>query len=80
MSQPEKVFRLGAVSASVFRNESSDKRVFRSVQLQRSYRDGDKTKYSGSMNLSHLPNAIAALQMAFDYLAPLEAEGGGSGE
>lgn len=74
MAQPEKVFRLGSVSASIFRNETSDRRVFRSIQLQRSYRDGDQTKYSGSMNLSHLPNAIAALQMAFEYLSPLEAQ------
>jgi len=75
MAQPEKVFRLGSVSASVFRNESSDRRVFRSVNLQRSYRDGDRTRYSGSLTLSHLPNAIAVLQMAFDYLTPLEAGG-----
>ena len=42
--KPEKVFRIGAVSASVFVNEiktESGTRNVRNVNLQRRYRDGD---------------------------------------
>ncbi len=45
MAEPEKVFRIGLVSARVFRNEVSagegdEKRAMRSVALQRRYKDG----------------------------------------
>ncbi len=80
MSQPEKLFRLGSISASVFRNESSDGRAYRSIQLQRSYRDAEKTKYTTSLSIDHLPNAIATLQMAFEYLRNIEVEVGTGGE
>ncbi len=74
---PEKVFRIGSVSASIFANQPSrsEQRVFRSISLQRSYKDGEETKYSPSLSLAHLPNAIEVLKMALAYVAPLEAEG-----
>lgn len=74
MAQPEKVIRIGSVSASVFVNESTEHRSFRSVTLQRSYRDGDQTKYTGNLNLGHLPNAIAVLKLALEHIAHEEAE------
>ncbi len=64
---PETTFRLGNVSASVFVNEANGdggKRKFRSVNVQRSYRDGDDTKYTSSFGLSDLPTAIRVLQLA----------------
>ena len=65
MSQPEKTFRMGAVSASIFVNEyevgegkRKTKRSRRSVVLQRSYRDGDEWKQTNSFGLGDLPAAI----------------------
>lgn len=66
-NSPEATFRLGSVSATVFVQESgdgSDKRSFRTVSLQRSYRDGDQTKYSGSFTAADLPAAIRTMQLA----------------
>ena len=74
---PETTFRLGNVSASVFVNEvtgDSGKRKFRSVNVQRSYRDGDDTKYVASFGLSDLPTAIRVLQLAQSHVESKEAQ------
>ena len=75
---PETTFRLGYVSASVFVNEvngdSGKKRKFRSVNVQRSYKDGDDTKYTSSFSLSDLPSAIRVLQLAQAHVESKEAQ------
>ncbi len=74
---PETTFRLGNVSASVFVNEVSgdgQKRKFRSVNVQRSYRDGEETKYTASFGLSDLPTAIRCLQLAQAHVESKEAQ------
>ena len=76
--KPEKVFRIGPVTASVFLNEietEGGKRSVHSVSLQRRYRD-DKDgqwKSSSSFGLGELPQAIAALDLAMKYVAGEEA-------
>ena len=76
---PEKIFRIGYVSASIFLNDASSEgsRSFRSVNVQRSYRDGDETKFSSSFTLADLPTAIRVLQLAQQYVEQAEAEVGG---
>lgn len=77
---PEKVFRIGHVSASIFLNDASSdggSRSFRSVNVQRSYRDGDETKFSSSFTLADLPTAIRVLQLAQQHVEQAEAEVGG---
>ncbi len=74
---PETTFRLGNVSASVFVNEANGeggKRKFRSVNVQRSYRDGDETKFVSSFGLSDLPTAIRVLQLAQAHVENKEAQ------
>lgn len=72
---PEKTFRIGTVSASVFLNHTEEKRKpVRSVNLQRRYRDGDEWKSSSAFDLAELPQAITALNLAMDYVASKEAE------
>jgi hypothetical protein len=74
---PETTFRLGNVSASVFVNEANGdggKRMFRSVNVQRSYRDGEETKYTASFGLSDLPTAIRVLQLAQTHVESKEAQ------
>ena len=76
--KPEKVFRVGSVSASVFLNEirtDSGQREVRNVNLQRRYRDGDgEWKTAMSLGLPDLPQAQATLDMAMKYVASMEAD------
>lgn len=75
MNQPEKVFRIGFISASVFVNEvGQDQRELRSVNLQRRYKDGNDWKSTSSFGLSDLPNAIRVLELARNHVEAHEAE------
>ncbi len=74
---PEKTFRIGLVSASVFVNEvdgEGGKRTLRNVNLQRRYRDGDSWKSATSFGLADLPAAIRVLQLAQHHVEQHEAE------
>jgi len=74
---PEKTFRIGSVSASVFVNEvqgDGGKRKIRNVNLQRRYKDGDEWKSTSSFGISDLPQAIRALQLAQTHVESIEAE------
>ncbi len=74
---PETTFRLPNVSASVFVNEvetDNGKRKFRSVNVQRSYRDGDDTKFVSSFGLGDLPSTIRVLQLAQAHVEGKEAQ------
>jgi hypothetical protein len=75
--KPEKVLRIGFVSASVFAHSvdtDHGSRLVRSVSVQKRYMDGDDVKYSSSFNLAELPQAIRALQLAQQYVEEQEAE------
>jgi hypothetical protein len=81
-NSPEKVYRVGHVSASIFVNTStreddageSVEREFRSTSLQRSYRDEKGNwQYSGNLTLGDLANAIRALTLAQGYVEEKEA-------
>lgn len=76
-NKPEKVFRIGQVSASIFAREvelEGGTRTLRSVSIQKRYRDGDDWKYTNSLNLSELPPALRCLELAQRYIEPLEAD------
>ena len=77
--KPEKVFRIGSVSASVFVNEvetDNGKRKIRNVNLQRSYRDDGEWKTSSSFGLGDLPQAMEVMRLALDHVASKEASVG----
>ena len=68
---PEVTYRIGNCSASVFVNEvqgNGQKRKFRSVSVQRSYKDGDDRKFVSSFGLNDLPNAIRVMQKALEHV------------
>lgn len=73
MSKPEKVFKIGAVRASIFRNaiERQGKQVMLpKVVLEVRYRDKSGTwKGTNSLSLNEVPKAVLALQKAFEYLS-----------
>ena len=72
MSKPEKVFKMGAVRASIFRNEfeRAGKMIpLRKVVLEVRYKDKNgEWKSSNSFSTNEIPKAITALQQAFEYL------------
>ena len=81
MAQPEKTYRMGLVSASIFVNEyevgdgkRKTKRSRRSVVLQRSYKDGDEWKQTNSFGLGDLPAAIRVLELAQSHVESQEVE------
>lgn len=74
--KPEKVFRIGYVTASVFAHEvetDDGKRTLRSVALQKRYMDGDEVKYTSSFGLAELPQAMRVLQLAAGHVEQQEA-------
>ena len=75
---PEKQFRIGSVSASVFANtidgDGNRKRKIRNVNLQRRYKDGDDWKSSSSFGLADIPLAIRVLQLAQEHIEAAEAD------
>lgn len=72
MSKPEKVFKMGAVRASVFCNtiQKEGRSIpLRKVVIEVRYRDKDgQWKGTNSLSINDLPKAIAALQQAYEYL------------
>jgi hypothetical protein len=72
MAKPERVFKMGAVRASVFRNviEREGKEVLLpKVVLEVRYRDkSGQWQGTNSLSINDLPKAIAALQQAYEYL------------
>lgn len=81
MAQPEKTFRMGFVSASIFVNDyevndgkRKSRRSRRNVVLQRSYKEGDEWKQTSSFGLGDLPAAIRVLQLAQSHVESQEVE------
>lgn len=81
MAQPEKTFRMGFVSASVFVNDyevndgkRKTRRSRRNVVLQRSYKEGDEWKQTNSFGLGDLPAAIRVLELAQNHVESQEVE------
>jgi hypothetical protein len=66
MSKPIKKFRVGGVSAAVWKNNDD----FYSVTLQKSYKDeGGEWKNTDSLNHGDLLNAAKALERAESYIS-----------
>ena len=65
---PVKRFRIGFVTASIFKNEGPD-RNFYSVTLQRSWKDEDEWKNGGSMGHADLRNASKVLERAEHWIS-----------
>ena len=71
---PEKKFRAGSVSATVWIN-TNEKGSFPSVQLGRSYLDKEKNwKETSSFGINDVPKAIVVLNEAYRYVSMREKE------
>ncbi|MCB9852803.1 MAG: hypothetical protein H6819_06885 [Phycisphaerales bacterium] len=72
MSKPERVFKMGAVRASIFRNitERAGQAVpIAKVIIEVRYKDkSGEWKGTNSLSLNEVPKAISALEEAYKYL------------
>lgn len=71
--QPMTTFRAGGVKATVWENEIKTKDgktidVY-SVNIDRSYKDGDEWKTTSSFKLNDLPKVQLVAAKAYEYLA-----------
>jgi hypothetical protein len=82
-NSPEKVFRIGLVNASVFKNViepkeegKGQKRTVRSVNIQRRYYNEkeDKWESTTSFQLADLPALHRVVELAMEYVESVEAE------
>lgn len=77
MTKPEKVFKMGAVRASVFRNTFMRDGMavpIRKVVIEVRYKDKDgQWQGTNSLSLNDLPKAVTALQQAYEYLLSEQA-------
>lgn len=69
--RPEKKFKAGAVTATIWRNETA-KGSYASVQLDRHYKDGEAWKSTTSLRVNDLPKATLVLSKAYEYLVSRE--------
>ena len=78
MSKPEVSFKVGAVRASIFRNEiqhAGQTISIGKVVLEVRYRDkSGEWKSTHSMSANEVPKAILALQKAYEYLMTKKPE------
>jgi hypothetical protein len=72
-NSPEKTFRASPINATIWANEAQGPdgslRMFRTITLERSYKDKDGSwKNTSSLRVNDLPKAILVLQKAFEYV------------
>ena len=83
---PEKKFRAGAVSATVWLNQGQNKKTgeisnFRTISLQRGYKDSkDQWQNTGNMRINDLPRAALVLRQAYEYLVTTNSDNSGYSE
>ena len=82
-NQPEKKFRAGAISATVWLNQGQSKtgepRSYRTISLQRGYKDNnDEWKNTSSMRVNDLPRAALMLTKAYEYLVTMQRDDTGA--
>ena len=72
VNQPEKKYKAGAVSATVWKNEGQKNGksfAFHTISLARNYKDKDGSwKNSSSLRPGDLPKAALVLSKAYEYL------------
>lgn len=80
---PEKKFSTGSIVAAVWSNKartkSGEETEFKTVTLQRRYKDKDgKWKSSSSLRLNDLPKAVMVLNKAYEYLVLRDGDAEGA--
>jgi len=76
---PEKKFRAGLITATVWKNEfkgeNGELKEYRTVSFDKSYKDKNGNwKSTNTLRMNDLPKAAMVLEEAFKYLALVEKE------
>ena len=74
---PESAYRLGNVSATIWKNSSSSEggsREFRTVQIEQRYKDGEDWKSSNRFTLDQLLRLRVCIDKAVDHISRKEME------
>jgi len=69
---PVKKFRSGAITATIWQNtikKDGQEIDILNITLEKSYKDGDAWKTTGSLNSYDLPKAILVMQKAYEYIS-----------
>ncbi len=78
MTKPERVFRMGAVRASIFRNtleRDGESVPIPKVIIEVRYKDRTgKWQGTNSLSINEVPKAMLALQKAYEYLVSSDSE------
>jgi len=72
-NMPEKKFRAGAISATVWRNKGQSKTgeevEYKTISIDRNYKDKEGNwQNTNSLRLNDLPRAAMVLQKAYEFL------------
>jgi len=71
---PEKKFRAGTVSATVWKNQSKEGNDFSSVSFEKGYKDANgEWKSTNHLSVNDLPKALVVIGKAFEHLSLKEA-------
>ena len=71
---PEKKFRAGTVSATVWKNKSQEGNEFSSVSFEKGYKNkAGEWKATHLLGVSDLPKAMVVLGKAYEFLALKES-------
>jgi hypothetical protein len=73
MTKPEKVFKVGAIRASIFKNayqKGIQTAEVSKVVLEVRYKDKKTGEWKGtnSLSINDIPKAVLALEQAYEYL------------
>ena len=70
---PKAKFNIGAVQVAVWENEGTQGKVFPSVSIVKRYKNGEEWKNTNSFKASEIPQAILALQKAYEHISLKES-------
>jgi hypothetical protein len=78
--RPDKKFRSGAISATIWSNEAKNDKgeavTYKTVSFERTYMDRDGNwQSSNSLRTTDLPKAILVLSKAYEHLALTDNDG-----
>ncbi|MHC4534768.1 MAG: hypothetical protein ACYS6K_12520 [Planctomycetota bacterium] len=77
MSKPEKRFRCGPISASIWvEGKTVEGKIvkFHSVSIDKAYKDGDEWKHTSSFAVEDLPKVALLADEAYKHLRLRESE------
>jgi len=77
--KPVKVFKAGGVKAAIWENtikHDGAQVIANSVQIDRTYKQGDEYKHATSYNIQDLPKLELVARLAFEHLTLKDQENG----